>query len=352
MSNTALSNTFFFNDELKESIFNTISSNSINSLIISGPEGLGKTNFIINLSKFILCELENENSLNLSKLKKSKNTFDNIIKNKSFYLFDNGSHPDFFHLKNTIENLGKKIPIDDVRKLKSFFHKTVSVSKTKVAVINKIEDLTINSLNSLLKTIEELPENSYIFIISNKPINIIETIKSRCALFYINSLNKIDFNYFIEKNFSNLSFEEVSFLSSISNGSPGLAKELIDNKTYNVYDNFLDDIINYHASTLFLEKINNLFTVNEKNNAFLFSSFQLIINDLIKKSTFYLNTKKFVDCTLTKEKTLIKLILNHNNGLKLLNLHSKFDKYMNSADLVNLNKSEIVIDTLKDLFGK
>ena len=150
MTNTALSNTFFFNDELKESIFNTISSNSINSLIISGPEGLGKTNFIINLSKFILCELENENSLNLSKLKKSKNTFDDIIKNKSFYLFDNGSHPDFFHLKNTIENLGKKIPIDDVRKLKSFFYKTVSVSKTKVAVINKIEDLTINSLNSLL----------------------------------------------------------------------------------------------------------------------------------------------------------------------------------------------------------
>ena len=203
-----------------------------------------------------------------------------------------------------------------------------------------------------MKTIEELPENSYIFIISNKPINIIETIKSRCALFYINSLNEIDFNYFIEKNFSNLSFEEASFLSSISNGSPGLAKELIDNKTYNVYDNFLDDIINYHASTLFLEKINNLFSVNEKNNAFLFSSFQLIINDLIKKSTIYLNTKNFFDCTLTKEKTLIKLILNHNNGLKLLNLHSKFDKYMNSADLVNLNKSEIIIDTLKDLFGK
>ena len=54
MTNTALSNTFFFNDELKENIFNTISSNSINSFIISGPEGLGKTNFIINLSKFIL----------------------------------------------------------------------------------------------------------------------------------------------------------------------------------------------------------------------------------------------------------------------------------------------------------
>ena len=352
MTNTTLSNSFFLNDKLKENIFNSISSNSINSFIISGPKGLGKTNFIINLSKFILCELENENLLNLSKLKQSKNTFDNIIKNKSFYLFDNGSHPDFFHLKNKIENLGKKIPIEDVRKLKSFFHKTVSVSKTKIAVIDKIEDLSINSLNSLLKTIEELPKKSYIFIISNKPLNIIETIKSRCALFYINSLNEIDFNYFIKTNYSTVSFEENIFLSSISNGSPGLAKELMDNKIYSVYDNFLDDIIDYDSSTLFLEKINNLFLVNEKNNAFLFSSFQLIINDLIKKSTFYLNTKNFFDFTLTKEKTLIKLILNHNNGLKLLKLHSKFDKYMNSADLVNLNKSEIIIDTLKDLFGK
>ena len=79
MTNTALSNTYFFNDELKENIFNTISSNSINSLIISGPEGLGKTNFIINLSKFILCELEILYSLKIAIIKVTFST--------SFFLF-------------------------------------------------------------------------------------------------------------------------------------------------------------------------------------------------------------------------------------------------------------------------
>ena len=160
MTNTALSNTFFFNDELKESIFNTISSNSINSFIISGPQGLGKTNFIINLSKFILCELENENSLNLSKLKKSKNTFDNIIKNKSFYLFDNGSHPDFFHLKNTIENLGKKIislsnlnllakNLGLLKENKNFFTKDL---EKNIYLYEKNHLINLNILNFVINT--------------------------------------------------------------------------------------------------------------------------------------------------------------------------------------------------------
>ena len=96
MTNTALSNTYFFNDELKENIFNTISSNSINSLIISGPEGLGKTNFIINLSKFILCELENENSLNLSKLKKSKTLLIILLKINLFTYLTMGHTQIFF----------------------------------------------------------------------------------------------------------------------------------------------------------------------------------------------------------------------------------------------------------------
>ena len=39
-------------------------------------------------------------------------------------------------------------------------------------VINSIDNLSINSLNSLLKIIEEPPENSFIFLISHKPMNL------------------------------------------------------------------------------------------------------------------------------------------------------------------------------------
>ena len=61
--------------------------------------------------------------------------------------------------------------------------------------------------------------------------------------------------------------------------------------------------------------------------------------------------KNYLDFTLNKEKELINKIINKNNPLKLLNLHSKIDKNMYFADLVNLNKSDILIDSFKDLCG-
>ena len=332
-------NIFFLNDKLKENILTSISSNSLNSFIIAGPKGLGKVSFVISLSKYLLCELENNKSINVSDLKVTNYSFNNIKQNKSFHLFENQSHPDFFYLKNDKDNEGKKIPIENVRKLKAFFYKTFSVSKTKIAVIENIEDLSINSLNSLLKAIEEVPEKSYIFIISNKPVNIIETIKSRCAFFYINSLNQNDFKDFIDNNFNNISFEEKIFLFSICNGSPGLAEKVINNKVFDIYNNFLDSLINSHSFSILTENILKLFIFNKKDNEFLLSIFQLIINDIIKKSSFFLNKKIFLLHTLNKEKKIIEIILNNNNALKLLNLHSKFDKDMYYADLVNLNKS-------------
>ncbi len=295
-------NIFFFNDKLKENILISISSNSLNSFIIAGPKGLGKVSFVLSLSKYLLCELENNQSINVSDLKDTNYSFNNIKKNKSFYLFDNKSHPDFFYLKNDKENEGKKIPIEKIRKLKTFFHKTFSVSKTKIAMIDKIEDLSLNSLNSLLKTIEELPEKSFIFIISDKPMNIIETIKSRCILFYINSLNKTDFNSFIDNNFKNISVEEKSFLNSVCNGSPVLAREIINNKVYSIYNNFLESLLNSRSFSILTEEIIKLFTFSTKNNELIFSTFHLIINDIIKKSSFFLHNRQFLEHTLNKEK--------------------------------------------------
>ena len=146
--------------------------------------------------------------------------------------------------------------------------------------------------------------------------------------------------------------EEKSFLNSVCNGSPGLAEEIINNKVYNIYNDFLDRLLNSRSLSILTEEIIKLFTFITKNNEFMFSTFHLIINDIIKKSSFFLHNKQFLEHTSDKEKKIIETILNNNNALKLLNLHSKFDKNMQSADLLNLNKSEILIDIVKDLFGK
>ncbi len=344
-----LENRSFVSNKIKKQIISTICSNTINSFIIGGPRGLGKKNFIFKLCKFMLCHFELNDEISSEIFEVNQFCLDKTIINKSYYLFDNSSHPDFFYLCKDDSGDEKKIPIEKVRNLKSFFYKTFSVSKTKIAIIDTVEDLSLNSLNLLLKTIEELPQKSYIFIISDNPINIIETIKSRCAFFYVNSLSKKEFDDFIYKNYKNKSDQEILFLKNISFGSPKNASKIIKNNIYTLYEYILDDLIKSKSFLNLSETV--LSKLNSKENNFTLDVLNLIINDLIIKTVYYNEHKNFLGSTLNKEKELIIEISNNYKPDKLLNLNSQIYKNMHFANLLNLNKSDVLIDSFKDFCG-
>ena len=166
MNNLLENQNYFLSQKLQNDIFTIICNSNINSIIIGGPEGLGKKKFVLKLAKFILCNSELTIKITLDIFQQNKFHLDHLKSTKSFRLFDNNSHPDFFHLNNEEDKLEKTIPIEEVRKSKHFFYKTDSISRIKIGIINTIEDLSINSQNLLLKTIEELPQSSYLFIIT------------------------------------------------------------------------------------------------------------------------------------------------------------------------------------------
>ena len=344
-----LKNNSFVSNKIKKQIISTICSNTINAFIIGGTKGLGKKDFILKICKFMLCQSELGDKNKFYTFDADHFNLEKIDINKSYHLFKNNSHPDYFYLCKEENSVEKKIPIEKVRNLKSFFYKTFSVSKVKIAVINTIEDLSLNSLNLLLKTIEELPQNSYIFIISDNPINIIETIKSRCAFFYVNSLSKKEFDDVIHENFKDKSDQEILFLKNISFGSPKIASKIIKNNIYTLYEYILEDLI---KSKSFLDLSEVVVSkLNSKENNFILDILNLIVNDLIIKTIFYNEYKKFLDSTLNKEKELIIKISNNYNPDKLLDLNSQIYKNMHFANLLNLNKSDVLIDSFKDFCG-
>ena len=343
MYNLPLNAELYGNKDLIEKIKLLISHNSNNAFLIGGPIGVGKANFVYNLSRFLLCNFED-----FSKNKKNI-FFNDVYINKSSHLFDSNTHPDFFNLSLNTNVDDKKIPIDDVRKLNVFFQKTFSVSNIKIAVINTIDDLSINSLNLLLKTIEEIPINSYIFLISHKPINTLKTITSRCSVFNMNPLNNKDFDVFIKENTKSISKDENLFIKDIASSSPGLALSLYETKILDLYLELLDDLLSSIKYIRIRETILRLISSKSNENNYYMFVLHLIINNLIKKSSFYLLEKKYLETTLEKEKELICLIISKKNTLKLLSLDSKFDKDMHSAGLLNVNKSDIVINMFKDL---
>ena len=349
MINSLINKNYYLSEMLQKDIFAIICTKKINTIIIGGPKGLGKRNFVLKLAKFILSHLELTKEINLDFFEDNKFNFEQLKTTKSFYLFDNNSHPDFFYLNNEEQKLGKTIPIENVRKFKSFFYKTDSISRVKIGIIDTIEDLSINSQNLLLKTIEELPEKSYLFIISNDPANILETIKSRCAFFYVSSLSRSKFDKFINDKYTDKSKDELQFIKNISFGSPGMAENIDKNEIFVFYKYLLNDLIKSTEHLNLREDV--IETLNKKDNLLLNSIMDLIINDLIQKTVFYIEHQNYIDYTLDKEKELIQKISNNRNTKQFIDLQTQIIKNMHLAHVVNLNKSDVLLAALKKLSG-
>jgi len=86
-------------------------------------------------------------------------------------------HPDLFILKPE-----PSIGINEIRKLVRFLNQKPFQAKQKIAIVYQADLMTFPAQNAFLKTLEEPPENSLIYLITNKLNQLLPTIISRCHL--------------------------------------------------------------------------------------------------------------------------------------------------------------------------
>lgn len=135
-------------------------------LMLSGNKGSGKSTLVNHLLYFIFDQENYNEKMNEFRL------------NSSFYnLFLNNIHNNIIYLSGS--NF-RNIKIEDIRNLKSIIYKTTISNKPRFIILDDVELFNINSLNALLKIIEEPTKNNFFILINNKSKPLIETIKSRC----------------------------------------------------------------------------------------------------------------------------------------------------------------------------
>jgi len=157
--------------------------------LLTGPKGLGKATFLYHFINFILSKNEDKN-YSISNYKINEN-------NLSYKLLINNIHPNFFLLDTHLSD--EEIKIDSVRNLKKFLTKSSYSKDLKLVLIDNSESLNQNSLNALLKPIEEPSSNTFFFIVYSTSFKIPDTLKSRSFEYKIffteeekkNILNKI-----------------------------------------------------------------------------------------------------------------------------------------------------------------
>jgi len=145
-------------------------------ILLSGKKGLGKSTLAYHLINYIFSENE-EYQYNV-------NSYIINEKNKSFKLLQNNSHPNFYLID--LLNDKKNIDVSQIREMISYTNKSAFNNMARLILIDNIENLNKNSVNALLKIIEEPNENIFFILINNSEKKILPTLKSRCLTFKIN----------------------------------------------------------------------------------------------------------------------------------------------------------------------
>ncbi len=134
-------------------------------LMLSGKKGTGKFTLINHFLNYVF-DKDNYD------LKKKL-----IKKNSAFYKqYLNNVFSNIIYLSGDIF---KNVKVDDVRDLKSNILKRSISNKDRFIILDDIEIFNNNSLNALLKIIEEPISNNYFILINNKTKPLMETIYSR-----------------------------------------------------------------------------------------------------------------------------------------------------------------------------
>ena len=160
------SNLFGLIDNLKLLLSLYIKNKLPNILMLSGTKGSGKLTLINHLMFYIFDkENYNEKTYEFSCDSTFYNQYLNNIFTNIIYL----SGSDF-----------KNVAIEDIRNLKTKIYQTSISDLPRFIILDDVELFNSNSLNALLKIIEEPSKNNYFLLINNKSKPLIDTIKSRC----------------------------------------------------------------------------------------------------------------------------------------------------------------------------
>ena len=207
-----------------------------NKILLSGRKGTGKSTLAYHLINYILSENE--------ELKYDLKNYNINKDNKSYKLLQNNSHPNFYLIDLLTEK--KNIDVGQIREMINYTNKSTFNNLARFILIDNVENLNKNSVNALLKIIEEPNENVFFILINNSEKKILPTLKSRCLTFNVsltfNETLNIS-NSILEKNV--LEFVNYDLISYYN--TPGEIINLLNfaqEKSINLKDHTISSFIN------------------------------------------------------------------------------------------------------------
>lgn len=169
-----------------------------------GPDGIGKKLFAKGLAAALNCK---------SQTGVACGTCTSCKKMLS------GNHPDF----QVVSPEKGAIKIDQVRKVSKELGYSPYESNVRVVVLEDVHLMRREAANSLLKTLEEPPENNLLILTAESSFEVLATISSRCQVIPFYGLARQETESLLEGVLSEISTADRAIIARLAGGSPGKA---------------------------------------------------------------------------------------------------------------------------------
>lgn len=285
--------------------------------LLSGPTGTP----LLNIAKYLALSLLNG--------EKAYYQDDNEILEKKIM---NETYSDLI----VLDGKEKTIKIDDIRQIEEQFSHTAFEKKgIKIYIINLVENMSIDSINALLKFLEEPLQDTYAFLTTENEFKVLATIKSRSEIVRFTSLNQ---NILIDKSLKlGVNDLDAELLSFFFNDEDAILKESKDKDYIKSKENVIN-LLNYlndkRKLRFYLEKE----ILKQTNSKISIRFFLDLILVFLKESLKYKNKQSII---LKSSEDLLNSIVSNidnldNSILELMNYRNELNYNINS-NLLLLN---------------
>jgi len=184
------------------------------------------------------------------------------------------------------------VTIDNIRKFQGNLSRLPSLSKYKVGVVYEAERMLPATMDSLLKTLEEPPRDSFLFICTDQPRFLLATIRSRLQRVSFPALESRFVELYLQQNFE-IPEKEIGVVTRFAAGALYNVEQLVEKAFFEARETAFDLLTNavtMPASDLVVKCSGNAALENREKVERLLIHWQSMLRDLMVINALPLQT--------------------------------------------------------------
>ena len=312
------------------------------SWLLSGIKGIGKASFAYQAARHLLL-----NTPTGTPVHQPLPDTDPALR-----LIVGGVHPGLFVLargyNRDTDKFRTDIPVDDVRRMKSFFQLSSADGNWRVCIIDSLDEMNKYSLNSLLKILEEPPEKSIFFLISHRVGGLLDTIKSRSRQLDFKPLARPQLEQIIAHHLPETAPGAAATAAFLADGSADMALTLAELGGFDLYRDLISlldclprpDVESLHG---FSDRF------GPRGDAKSFPVFCFLLSSWLHRALrSHIDGQEIVPVFAGEDEVAARFVARVGTGA-LLGLWEKINDDARRAEALNLDRKQIVLDWFSDM---